>query len=232
MNERLIVYSCHDNAPEHNDTMRYLRAFAVYVNTNCANGVSVEVLDGNRSFPATRELLRKTMLIFRQDDGSCRFGAVDWWARTPIEHASGLRRSARGARLKSPGLEAAKIWQRPAPDEIPNSLSGRILVVSEEIISSIEEAPGAHGVVWEPFAFLVRDYENILWHEAAHFFGAKDHYREDDHNKPPGKDKCTDQADRPEQRWCLMQWDPADKDCRFCPHAITEMQKYFAGEPR
>lgn len=221
MSERLVVYSCHENQQEHNDAVRHVRDFVRELNTCCANGDSVQVVNGNEEFAATRYLLREAVLSLRQADGSCPFDdGFREFVHTAKAYSNGSRRHADGRVVSADQLRMVSLWAKHATGEIASSLSDKVVVVSDETVTSITEARRAHGIAefCGDVCFLVRVYKNILWHEAAHLFGARDHY--DDNHRATQKCKAPN--------LCLMQWDPGDKKCEFCAQSIKEMQTYFA----
>jgi hypothetical protein len=190
MNERLIVYSCHDDATKHSATMEHLRDFATEVAAISGRGTKIEVVDGNARFRQTRVFLR-TAVSKASANGSCDFDFLR-------DH---IRRRLRGG-------------------EMSDSLSGKVVIVSDTNVFSIVGSK-AHGITEfkGQFCFLVKNYKNILWHEAAHLFGADDHYREDNQGARP-------ECEHPD--FCIMQWDPAGKPCAFCDQSKREIQKYLA----
>ncbi len=228
MNERIIVYSCHDNGSEHNDTMRCLRAFAVYVKTNCADGVGVEVVDGNKKSLATRNLLREARLMLRRGDGSCPFDdGFEEFVQMAKRCWGGSRPCRHQQDLSSDEAKMAALWEKRGTSEITSSFSGNVVVISDKSITSIKGKRGAHGTSRGQLCFLIRgDYRNILWHEAAHLFGADDHYDEHNHGPIEG---CMDWLRGPGKLSCIMQWNPGENECSFCDRSISEMQRYFAG---
>jgi hypothetical protein len=227
MSERLIVYSCHGNAKDHNGTMGHLRDFAMKLNTSCTNDMGVEVADGNEESPATSSLLREAMLILRRDDGSCPFDdGLEELVQMATRHCDRSKPRRDKADLSLDRRRMVALWDERGTREIASSLSDRVFVVSDKRVTSITGKGEAHGTARGQLCFLVRDYKNILWHEAAHLFGAEDHY--DEHNHEPTRG-CMDWS-HPRREWsCIMQWDPGKKDCWFCPRAIKEIQRYFAG---
>lgn len=200
MSERLIVYSCRDKklTETYDLTVQHLRAFDKEIRDTCGEDTGIEVANGNECFPVRRAFLRRTMLDVTQD-GSCNYNL--FLVRILDE------------------------WYNIHDSCDP--VHDKVLIIAHESITRLGEL-AAHGIVYneDRFAFLVQDYWQILWHEAAHLFGAEDHYRRDDHNRPAPE--CKDQTDQPQLRWCLMQWDPGVKDCRFCAQTIEEIRNYFA----
>jgi hypothetical protein len=195
--------------------MEHLRVFADWVNGTCRPDVAVRPVDGNKEFPATTDLLREAMRILRRADGSCPF---DDGFRKFVDMPG--RNGSKRHDCSADELGMVALWENRGTPEIASSLSGKLVVISNETVTSITEAQQADGIAVfrGELCLLVRDYRNILWHEAAHLFGAHDHYDENRTATP----ECE------AANLCIMQWDPGhDESRRFCDQSITEMNTYF-----
>lgn len=217
MDNQLIVYSCHKDQDRHARTVEHLRAFADWVNGTCRPNAPVRPVDGNKEFPATTDLLREALRKLRRADGSCPF---DNGFRRFVDMAG--RNGSKRHDCSADELGMVALWDNRGTTEIASSLSGKLVVVSDETVTSITGARHAHGIAefGGTLCLLVRDYRNILWHETAHLFGADDHYDEKNRTATP---KCE------AANLCIMQWDPGHNEhCRFCDQSITEVNTYFA----
>lgn len=97
-----------------------------------------------------------------------------------------------------------------------------IVLPSPEI--TFTDNPGAHGITnGGNIVLLKRTYKNIILHETAHLFGARDHYVLKSLNNM--QEICTD------KERCVMQWNPADKKVVFCSETIREIQDFLDGKP-
>jgi hypothetical protein len=86
-----------------------------------------------------------------------------------------------------------------------------------------KQSGGAYHGLTAPnfFAVVVESYRGIVWHEAAHLFGADDHYRSE--NPGEMKQQCTNKVS------CVMRYEPGGI---FCTEAVREIRNGMSTLPR
>ena len=105
-------------------------------------------------------------------------------------------------------------------------LTKRAIICIEQSGLRFKENADWHGLAGDGFCAVVlqpykNPYKNIVWHEVAHLFGAKDHYP----NGIEGAPKCTAKES------CVMQYDPGAKQCFFCSEALKEIRSGMSRMP-
>ena len=106
-----------------------------------------------------------------------------------------------------------------------NSVHGDILIIADRKFKKIvgeNVVSGAHGVRMignrgNGVVLYIKAYKNIIWHEAAHLLGAKDHYNLNSDGHEAIQD-CLNPKN------CVMQWNAGDT---FCEKCIDEIRTYL-----
>lgn len=215
MGTPFVIYCCHNDDKRQRSTMSVLDAFAEHINAHVK--ASVSMVDGNACFPDTRLFLHE-VIAQSSNNGVCSFDSILNHI-SKIENYNRIRRSGKTSKLKDSEIPIIEAWKKSNCEDISPSLSGKVVIVSDNSVRVILGHNGAHGVSYGRFAFLIEDYKNILWHEAAHLIGADDHYCKKDVYR--AKPKCQNPD------LCIMQWNPSDKPCSFCEQSIREIAEYF-----
>jgi hypothetical protein len=122
--------------------------------------------------------------------------------------------------------DLCKNLRKAMKNDVSQSLKIRTLICLEKNGLRFKNQPAAHGLSEcnGRYAVVLRSYKNIIWHEAAHLFGADDHYIENSRYKM--KEKCSAHES------CSMQFDPGDKQCYFCSTAVEEIRNNMFKEAK